>query len=1239
MHIRSVFKSAWVIPFLWLSAAFDAAAELNVTPPQPTVAVGEQTTLSAAGAQGELFWTSSRGRITGSGAQVTYTAPAMVGKDLVIVVDSAGNFKAVVITVELGAAHNFERTKATWEVFSNRSSMFTLMPTSKGTGLWVGTSGGLELREIQTGRLIRLYKNLDGLPENRVYALSSKPPNVFTGARAALWIGTGGGLAQFIDGKLNAWRSEDSPLPGNVVLAVAADEHGGAWVGLEHQGLVYARPHDETWQHFTSENSPLPGSTVYALFSNQRGLWIGTDAGLAVYNSVDWMVYTRNNSGQPLAEVELIVPDGDSGRLWLASSGIDTGLVLFNPGAAEANPAQGWHHFTQDNSGLPANYIKALASDGRSGVWVGTGGGYEAGLGHFDGADAWRVFTKENTDLLSIEIDSLAADGEGGVWVGTFAGGLARVSYSGRAVVFNPGDASTIPSNDIIALESDDEGGVWLGTNPNTGLGGLAHLRRDRSWRVYNQANTGLPINAVEDVLGDGSGGVWISMCRDYKVEDDKCIGGLAHLHANGHWEEFTFSNDNSEIPTMTNLASDDSGGVWVATSNGPLRWHRDGTWDLYPTDAVTTLLNDGDGSVWVGTETGDFLRTPANDWKPNNTGNSDIASHHVRALLGDGRDGIWVGTDANLFYYKKADGSWQRFTCQDAPIDYILALFHDGRGGLWVGTEYGLTHFPEQGECASYDIRNSGLPGDEILDLETDGSGGMWIATRRGGLAHLSFGNRQKLLENVSDEAAREKLLSGKRAAILIHPNGQGSGFSQAETVDFMAAYAYQSLLARGYDHDEIYFLSYRPDLDVNADGQADLNVVDGPVSMARLREGTALRDLTLADVDGAFAWAEEQGELDEPLFVAFIDHGLPDQLLLDPLASQVITSAYLDQLLDQYQTTTGNAAVVLIEACHSGTFVPALSENDRLVISSTDEDFAYYADMGRTSFLKSYMDQLRLGDSFWHALQAVRNTIRTYRAPLNRQNPLLDDSAAGTFAQKKCLNGCFGTLPGILTLTVETPAGTVAPGESVELNVRASLDESSVGGVWASVLTPEAAAQRNAQGYSLMPSPVINLRSGDDNQWQGDFDEFTLSGEYVFSIKARDADGFVTEAPPLTFTVTGGAELVDAAFDDTTGRLRVPAVVVPSGDSQVLLSAELILADSGDPLFFDLDLASVGEGEPLASYATFDLLTGSVFIPLMQMPNLLGGVDTYSATLQLVADTDPLRFSLELGSLKVQP
>jgi hypothetical protein len=107
-----------------------------------------------------------------------------------------------------------------------------------------------------------------------------------------------------------------------------------------------------------------------------------------------------------------------------------------------------------------------------------------------------------------------------------------------------------------------------------------------------------------------------------------------------------------------------------------------------------------------------------------------------------------------------------------------------------------------------------------------------------------------------------------------------------------------------------------------------------------------------------------------------------------------------------------------------------------NRLIISSTDDHIAYYEDLGRTSFLKRYFDNLRQGDNFEQAFTEVKKNIATYHAPLNQQNPQFNDFD-NTMGYNWCLNGCWGGLPGVLTLIPQMPTGLLNIGQPIDLSV----------------------------------------------------------------------------------------------------------------------------------------------------------------------------------------------------------
>ncbi|MFN3134724.1 MAG: two-component regulator propeller domain-containing protein [Candidatus Kryptonium sp.] len=76
-------------------------------------------------------------------------------------------------------------------------------------------------------------------------------------------------------------------------------------------------------------------------------------------------------------------------------------------------------NYNKLNSGLPDNWVYAIAIDSQGNKWIGTWGG---GLAKFDGVN-WTVYNTSNSGLPSNVVYAIAIDGQGNKWIGT-GGGL-----------------------------------------------------------------------------------------------------------------------------------------------------------------------------------------------------------------------------------------------------------------------------------------------------------------------------------------------------------------------------------------------------------------------------------------------------------------------------------------------------------------------------------------------------------------------------------------------------------------------------------------------------------------------------------------------------------------------------------------------------------------------------------------------------------------------------------------------
>jgi ligand-binding sensor domain-containing protein len=762
--------------------------------------------------------------------------------------------------------------------------------------------------------------------------------------------------------------------------------------------------------------------------------------------------------------------------------------------------------FNEDNSNLPENYVWTLLSDEQGGVWVGT---LEGGIAHLKADGSMQVFNTDNSNLPDNFVWPLLSDEQGGVWIGTNDNSITHLKADGSMQVFKT-DNSNLPDNWVNALLSDEQGGVWVGTWE----GGLAHLKADGFWQVFQTDNSNLPGNNVTALISDEQGGVWVGT-----------DGGLAHLKPDGSMQ--VFNTDNSNLPdnSVSALLSDDQGGVWVGTREGGITHLKvDGSMQVFNTDNsnlpdnwVTALLSDEQGGVWVGIFGGGIAHLKADgSMQIFNEDNSNLPDNHVSVLLSDEQGGVWVGTWG--LAHLKADGSMQVFNTDNSnlPHNYVSTLLSDEQGGVWVGTGYGLAHLKADGSMQVFNTDNSNLPDNSVDALLSDDQGGLWVGTS-GGLAHLKFGKQQ----------------SGKRAAIIIAGGGNHATNTLWDTTESISLYFYKMLDKRKFVNSEIYYLSPQSWADFNGDGRDD-RIVDAPS-----------RPLTLDDIKKAFEWAKEQGTLDQPLYVFFIDHGGEGKLLLAENTN--MSAEEFRGILDDYQQATGNQIVLLIEACYSGSHLPILAAPNRAIISSAKNDeLAYFEDKQGFSrfFTKNILRGMNFLEAFEYSVQQQSRMLKKMDERLaggsteyvaTTQTPQCDDNGDGVYntedgqwLRQLMINGNIQT--GDFTLAVEslTPSTHLQVGEPFSLSAKASTASGHIKRVWAVIRPPRINLVLDSNNTPILAYPTQELSQTENEEiWTGSWSQALYNGEYEISFYAKDNDGNIEMSQEsVLISVTGGIE-----------------------------------------------------------------------------------------------------------------
>lgn len=292
---------------------------------------------------------------------------------------------------------------------------------------------------------------------------------------------------------------------------------------------------------------------------------------------------------------------------------------------------------------------------------------------------------------------AVVQDHQGYIWVGT-GDGLAR--FDGQEFVLfrhDPGNLSSLPSNDISALLVDQGGRLWVG-GESTGLnrldpatGGFDH------WQHSPDHPASLSGADVFGIAQTTDGSIWVGVYA----------GGVNRLLDDG-------------------------------TGFAHLR-HREGDPDSLVSDNIVTLHADDAGRLWIGTDLGLDVRL------------ADGSLRHVRfaGLEPDQAPWAWqiessggslrVATNLGLYVVGDDLVARRMDVVADAKVSAYSSLRTED--GLWIALRGALHLIGDDGYhdvIPTRPLLPGGLPAQVVLNMTQDKEGGIWFATLDGGLLYL---------------------------------------------------------------------------------------------------------------------------------------------------------------------------------------------------------------------------------------------------------------------------------------------------------------------------------------------------------------------------------------------------------------------------------------------------------------------------------------------------------------------
>lgn len=539
---------------------------------------------------------------------------------------------------------------------------------------------------------------------------------VFQDSRGFLWISTTDGLNRYDGHEVRVYRHDPNDprsIAANWISGVAEDAAGDIWVLFGIGGTDRFDRDRELFQHFRSDPAhpnSLPRDDLSSAHLFPDGsFWFGSGAG--------WIVVERPES-----------VGSNGSRLATDSS----------------HPEVQFRRLTSEDVREREVVGGTLAWLESSGTWIGT----THGLFHRDssGRNLHCIDTRPTS--------ALALSATGRIWVGRRDGSVALLDPRTRSDELGftlptssspsapaPGDPSAREGNavGIVDLAEDSRGQLWI-------LEASGQLFRynpsiDRLDSIHVPA-------FVFDILPDDVGSLALGTSHGFGIYDP--TNDRVTLHSLSREPHQEAGVPVAQEPVL-HLFEGRSGELWLGTWGAGLeRWNERATHFRFdPIERVTALATDESGALWVGTTNGlERRRERKSDWRSGLTDmeTSDPLEERDRVLRGApisalalGDRGLWIASDRRLLLLT---GKGELETIWECAIS-INVLLEDRSGRLWIGTNDSAWQLAPDAETpvrldASASPLEDALFESRVHALAEGADGRIWFGTYVGGLSAL---------------------------------------------------------------------------------------------------------------------------------------------------------------------------------------------------------------------------------------------------------------------------------------------------------------------------------------------------------------------------------------------------------------------------------------------------------------------------------------------------------------------
>lgn len=335
--------------------------------------------------------------------------------------------------------------------------------------------------------------------------------------------------------------------------------------------------------------------------------------------------------------------------------------------------------------------------------------------------------------LPSSYINGITEDRDGYIWVAT-TDGLARYDGTGMRVWrHDPADPASLPGNLITVVHVDARNRVWAAVETR-GLSMIDAGRRE----LTHYRMSGDPRIGSDDVFAIASRGdeIWFGTYG----------GGLHRLDGRGRIVRFMpREGDPTSLPaeTVTSLAFDDTGTLWVGTVAGLAAW--DGTAfrrvalpGEVPDGLVYSVTARQDG-LWVGAADGLHRMQPDGAWAALSWSGMFARPNAALSIASDPHDHLWIGTQRSIWQVAPGEVPVPAGVALHGPTRLVQQIHAQDNGALWMPVAgRGLGLLRPDWRTAVQLSRETGLTSSLYLGTVPSADGGVWMIGERGELDFL---------------------------------------------------------------------------------------------------------------------------------------------------------------------------------------------------------------------------------------------------------------------------------------------------------------------------------------------------------------------------------------------------------------------------------------------------------------------------------------------------------------------